>query len=91
MVSLRSYRDGVENVIEVKDTGIGIDSEDLPHIFEQFYRADQARSAEGGTGLGLAIAKKIVEMQGGKLTVESVVGQGSSFKVYLPAEVPVTG
>ena len=73
-------------MITVKDTGIGIKPKDLPHIFEHFYRADQARSTEtGGNGLGLTIAQKIIEAQGGTITVESVPGQGSTFQVFLPS------
>jgi heavy metal sensor kinase len=72
-------------VIEVADTGIGIAAEDLPHVFDRFWRADKVRSrATGGTGLGLAIAKWIVERTGGNLQVESAVGQGSKFQVRIP-------
>jgi signal transduction histidine kinase len=89
VITLRTYKNGAGTVAEVQDTGIGIDAEDLPHIFDQFYRADRARGAEkGGTGLGLAIAKKIVEIHGGTIKVESTPGQGSRFKMYFP--VPVT-
>ena len=72
-------------VMVVRDTGIGIPKEDLPRLFERFYRVDKARARRsGGTGLGLAIVKHIVEGHGGKVNVESKVGDGSTFRVYLP-------
>jgi two-component system phosphate regulon sensor histidine kinase PhoR len=74
-----------EVVISVADTGIGIPQADQPRIFERFYRVDVARSREvGGTGLGLAIAKHLVEIQGGRIWVESEVGQGSQFHFTVP-------
>jgi signal transduction histidine kinase len=72
--------------IRVTDTGIGIAPEDLPHVFERFYRADPARSG-GGAGLGLAIVKGLVEAQGGQVGVESTPGQGASFWFTLPQAV----
>lgn len=72
----------------VRDTGIGIDPADLPHIFERFYRADRARShAHGGSGLGLALAMSIVRAHKGEIVVESELNKGSNFFVLLPAVV----
>ena len=73
-------------VLSVQDTGVGIIAEDLPRIFERFYKADRARSG-GGTGLGLAIAKHIVQGHGGRIWAESVEGQGSTFYFSLPMAV----
>lgn len=69
--------------ITVSDTGIGIPEEDLPHIFERFYRADKARR-DGGSGLGLSICKLIVEAHKGRIDVKSTPGKGSTFEVYIP-------
>ncbi len=71
--------------LRVRDSGIGIDSEHLPHIFERFYRADRART-ERRVGMGLAIARKIINLHGGDISVESVPGAGSTFTVVLPRE-----
>jgi signal transduction histidine kinase len=77
--------EGGEIVIRVSDTGIGIPEGKLPRIFERFYRVDKARSKEtGGTGLGLSIVKHTAENHGGRVTVESTLGEGSTFTVYLP-------
>lgn len=71
--------------IEVEDTGIGIKNDAIPHIFDRFFRADEARSRErGGTGLGLAIVKMLVEKYHGQITVSSIHGKGSKFTVLLP-------
>lgn len=72
-------------ILQVKDSGIGIDANDLPHIFDRFYRADQVRSRHtGGFGLGLAIARQIVEAHGGEITVQSTPAEGSTFEIKLP-------
>jgi two-component system phosphate regulon sensor histidine kinase PhoR len=74
-------------VIKVSDEGIGIPAEHLPRLFERFYRVDKARSRKmGGTGLGLSIVKHIVQIHGGYTDVESALGQGSDFYIFLPAE-----
>ncbi|ENQ3104717.1 two-component system, OmpR family, sensor histidine kinase ResE [Bacillus sp. 491mf] len=76
-------------VFEVSDSGVGIPEEDIPFLFERFYKADKARTRgkTGGTGLGLAIAKNIVRGHEGKITVSSVVGEGTTFSVYLPSDI----
>jgi len=83
MLSAEAGEDEV--ILTVSDTGIGIPQADQPRIFERFYRVDVARSREaGGTGLGLAIAKHLVEVHGGRLWVDSEVGQGSQFHFSVP-------
>lgn len=79
-------RDGTEVGVSVRDTGAGIATEHQDRIFDRFYRIDQSRSRElGGTGLGLAIARLFAELQGGRISVESTPGAGSTFTVWLPA------
>ena len=84
-IRVKAVVDGPNVVLSVADTGIGIPKADQDRIFERFYRADAARSREsGGTGLGLSIVKHLVEAHGGRIRVESEVGQGSAFFVDLP-------
>jgi PAS domain S-box-containing protein len=86
-ITIRTRLEAGNVVIEVEDTGMGISPDDLPHIFKRFYRADQARQAKGAhSGLGLAITQKIIDIHGGSIQVDSVPGQGSTFRIYLPAE-----
>ena len=82
-VTVSLERSKGQAVLRVRDTGIGIEPADLPHIFERFYRADRARSRQG-TGLGLSIAQTLVEELGGRITAESTPGRGSTFSVWFP-------
>ncbi|MFJ8982370.1 sensor histidine kinase [Streptomyces sp. NPDC102282] len=93
-VTLRAYAtgsggEGDETVVEVADTGCGIAQEDLPHVFDRFWRAEKSRSRRtGGSGLGLAIVRKLVEAHGGTTGVASTVGHGSVFTLRLPSAGP---
>ena len=86
-ITLRTYQDD-QVIVEISDTGIGIEEADLPFIFDAFYRADKARSAHtGGSGLGLAIVKKILDMEGSTIEVQSTPGKGTTVRVSLsPAD-----
>ena len=89
MISAGTIYDSI--YVKVKDTGIGIPEEDLPYIFDRFYRVDKARSrSSGGTGLGLAIAKEIVTAHGGSIKVTSEKGKGSEFILNFPCKKDVT-
>lgn len=84
-VSLRLFTEENQAVIKVKDQGIGIEATEIDRLFERFYRVDRARSRNsGGTGLGLSIVKHIIEAHHGKVEVDSEVGVGTTFTVYLP-------
>lgn len=88
-VTLRAQLNDTQLVFTVQDTGMGIMPEALPHIFERFYRSDRAKSLNStGTGLGLAIVKEMVQAHKGVITVETVVGQGSTFTTTLPRQQP---
>jgi signal transduction histidine kinase len=82
-VTVSLERKEQEAVLNIRDTGIGIEPADLPHIFERFYRADRARVRQG-TGLGLSIASTLIMQLKGRITAESIPGQGSTFRVWLP-------
>ncbi len=84
-IRLAAERVSGEVVVAVQDEGQGIARDHLPRIFERFYRTDKARSREmGGTGLGLAIVKHVAQAHGGRATVESKIGQSSTFRIHLP-------
>jgi heavy metal sensor kinase len=84
-VRLQTRCEGDRAILEVIDTGVGISTEDLPHIFERFYRADKSRNRnEGHSGLGLAIVQAILAAHGGTITAASEIGKGSTFVVSLP-------
>jgi signal transduction histidine kinase len=87
-VSVTTSADRGQAILTVRDTGIGIAAEDLPHIFDRFYRVDQSRSKTQtpGFGLGLSIAKKIVDEHGGTVSVDSAVDRGTTVTVALPAK-----
>jgi signal transduction histidine kinase len=88
---VRLYLAAEENnaTLSVSDTGIGIGEDDLPSIFERFYRVDQVRTANsGGIGLGLAICREIIRSHGGIIDVASMVGEGTTFTVQLPLRSP---
>ena len=82
-ITLKSNDD--KAVLEIKDTGVGISEEHLPFIFERFYRVDKARSRlTGGSGLGLSICKGVIEKHNGTITVQSILGEGTTFQIQLP-------
>lgn len=90
-VSLQVSHDQQRIGVDVADTGKGIASQDLPYVFERYYRADRSEEGNiGSAGLGLAISRRIVELHGGTMTVESTINVGTTFKFDLPIASPVT-
>ena len=83
-IDIAVSEDNTWAIISVTDTGMGIPAEEIPRIFDRFYRVDTSRGQTVGSGLGLSIVKAIVEAHAGKIDVESAVGKGSTFRVFLP-------
>ena len=87
-MSAEEHDDGYA-YISIKDTGVGIAEEDIPYIFDRFYKVDKARGgSETGTGLGLSIAWKIAELHKGTILVDSEIGKGTTFTVVIPLAPP---
>lgn len=82
-ITVRTRHEGAEVIVEIVDTGAGISSDHLPHVFERFYRADQARTTRY-VGMGLSIAQRVIALHHGRIEVESTLGDGSTFRVVLP-------
>jgi signal transduction histidine kinase len=88
-IQLGARRQDGHVLLQIQDSGSGINPEDIPHIFDRFYRGEGARPGESGeTGLGLAIAKSLIELNGGKIGVESTLGHGTTFTIAFPVEAP---
>ncbi|QHW30694.1 HAMP domain-containing histidine kinase [Paenibacillus rhizovicinus] len=83
-VEMRAIRSQDQAGVIIKDTGIGMNNKEVPHIFERFYRADESRGETSGTGLGLSIAKWIIDEHGGSVEVSTREGEGTTFTVWLP-------
>jgi PAS domain S-box-containing protein len=84
-IRVRLNRNANEAIIEIADTGMGIGEDDLPHIFDRFFRSERVRQARiSGTGLGLAIVKRVVERHNGRISVQSTLGEGTTFRVLFP-------
>jgi two-component system sensor histidine kinase BaeS len=75
-----------EATVRVRDRGVGIADEDLPHVFERFYRADRARGAHGGSGIGLTVARELLAANDGSIEVESTGAEGTTFRIVLPRD-----
>lgn len=90
-VSVRLIKHEKSCILSVEDTGIGIPADELPHVFTRFYRTRSATQHASGSGLGLAIAKKIVELHGGRITIESTEGAGTKVQIVLPTQKRLHG
>ena len=88
-VTIEARIEAPRAIIEVADTGVGIEDKDVPRIFNRFYRGDKSRST-AGSGLGLSLARALVQAHGGEITVASVPGRGSVFSASLPLLSPAT-
>ena len=88
-IHMRGWREGEFAAVEVGDQGLGIDEDDLPNMFQRFFRA-KSSAGIAGTGIGLNLVKTLVELHDGKITVESSKGEGSLFKIFLPIDGPST-
>jgi len=86
-IAVRLHREGGSAVVEIRDTGIGMNRQTLEHMFEKFYQGDRSHSTQGN-GLGLALCRRIVDLCGGSIRAESEVGKGTAFTVALPLEAP---
>jgi len=89
-VKLDALRTDKQIGLRIADTGIGMDKEEIPHIFDRFYRADESRGKTSGTGLGLSIAKWIIDEHGGSIEVTTRKDEGTTFVVWIPASFPVS-
>jgi two-component system phosphate regulon sensor histidine kinase PhoR len=88
-VTVRAYQEDNQQMIVIQDTGVGIAPTDQVRLFEKFYRIQRKEGlSEGGLGLGLAIAKSVVEQHGGRISVESRLGEGSTFIIEIPIHTP---
>ncbi|NBC03287.1 MAG: HAMP domain-containing protein [Bacteroidetes bacterium] len=83
-VTIKSIQNGKDISLEISDSGTGIPESDIPHIFDRFYQVDKSRSNSSGAGLGLSIAQKILELHGAKITVQSLLNKGTTFKIMMP-------
>lgn len=83
-VSIASAKDGKDVMVEIKDSGKGIPEKDIPHIFDRFYQVDKSRSPGAGAGLGLSIAQKILQLHGAKVSIESMLNKGTTFRIFIP-------
>jgi signal transduction histidine kinase len=84
-VRVKTVQDHNKVGLIVQDTGVGIEPEDIPHLFERFFRGQNVRQSHiHGTGLGLSIVKEIVDFHGGEIEIQSQVGKGTKFQVWLP-------